>query len=131
MFWKNNWQFFTVARSSLYPQRQLLTRSTYPKNLVFILRYLWSLWRVRCDLINISSRSSKKTQSLSLTESLLDSSGISFVISGDKSLLKEPPHSGCKIHYIQSSIRSIQTSIARGKRRASKNQLFLTLFLTK
>ena len=123
--------FFEIARHTIPPQQKSLTRTTYPKIWVYILRYVCALWRVRSDLVNRSEMSSEKAKSLAMVESLLDSSDIGFLIAGDKSLLTKKPHSGWKIEYINDWIRTIQTSIARGKRTVFKNQQVITTFLTK
>ena len=123
--------FYEIATDTYDPTKKKLSRSTYPKIWASILRYVCELWRIRSQFCNQSSEKLEKVKALQEVESLLHSADLSYILMGDKSLLRRSPHNGWKLHLIKAWIQSVHTSIEVGKRYATKNQTTLDTFLIK
>ena len=123
--------FYEIATSTYDVTKKKISRSTYPKIWASILRYVCELWRTRSKLCNQSSENLEKSKELQEVESLLHSADLSYILMGDKSLLRRSPHNGWKLHLIKAWIKSVRTSIEVGKRYAMKNQTTLDNFLIK
>lgn len=123
--------FYDIATSTYDITKKKMTRSTYPKIWVSILRYVCEIWRIRSKFFHRSSEQSEKERALQEVETILHSADISYILTGDKSLLTRSPHNGWKFSFIHAWLKSVQTSITVGKRYATKNQTTLDSFLIK
>lgn len=123
--------FYDIAISTYDSTRNKLTRSTYPKIWVSIVRYVCAIWRIRSKFCHQSSENMEKAKSLQEFDSIFHSDDIRHILMGDKSLLNRSPHNGWKFQFIQAWIKSVQTSIQVGKRYSLQNQTTLDSFLIK
>ena len=104
--------FFPVAQYL----KENFERSSYPKIWVHIIQYVCEVWRIRGDLVSTKLKQTKKFELLREVDCLLDSNDISYITSGDKSLLTKSPDRTWPVCRIQSWMTSLKSFIDIGKR---------------
>ena len=119
--------FFPVA----HYQKPNFERSSYPKIWTTIIQYVCDVWRIRGEMVSTKLQNTKKSKALCEVDCLLDNNDITYVKSGDKSLLTKYPDRGWPLSRIESWLKCVRTSIDIGKKFASKDQLRITAFIQK
>ena len=83
-------------------QRDRFEEQSYYKIWIHINSYVCSVWRTRCELVSLKLQNSEKFLALGDVDTILNSNDVTFVTSGNKSLLSNCPDTSWNLKIIQS-----------------------------